>query len=70
MLKIITDIEIRQILMDSYVCLETGGMDLLSNNRSLRNSIELTIEPKNFSQRRFAPKQTKEPEIFKVRHKQ
>ena len=37
-MKIIKDFEIMQKLMDSYVCLETGWTDLLSNERSLRNS--------------------------------
>ena len=37
--KIISDFETMQKLMDSYVCLETGWTDLLSNERSLRTSI-------------------------------
>ena len=39
-MKIISDFEIMQKLMVSQVFLETEWTDLLSNERSLRNSIE------------------------------
>ena len=40
-MKIISNFEIMQNLMDSYVCLEMGWADFISNERSLRNSILL-----------------------------
>ena len=38
--EIPSDFETMWKLMDSYVCLQAGWTDLLSNERSLRNSIK------------------------------
>ena len=45
-MKITNDFEIKSKLMDSYVCLEAGWTDLLSNERSLGNSIASINEVK------------------------
>ena len=42
-MNIIRDFETMRKLMDSQVCLQTGWTDLLSNERSLRNSIQNNI---------------------------
>ena len=41
MVKVISDLEIKVKSKNSYVCFETGWTDFISNERSLRNSIEL-----------------------------
>ena len=48
-MKIFLDIEIRRKLMGALVCFETGWTDLLSNERSLRNSIERSKEHSNIN---------------------